>query len=594
MANEVLFEINHLLPKWPPHSVFSSPFTTENFSSIVIYSIILFFFVCFFWVLRKAKLSYYSTQFLGSLIDGITSSQLAWKREEILKRAQKNQIEGDLWTEFDESLITTTDGKTIKNTTDASYFFNVESLSYGLIGNRFISAIPGMFTAIGLAGTFIGLQIGLKSLNLETNEGVMAAVRPLISGMAVAFSTSVWGILSSLAFNFLEKILGRIIQGNVKDLQEKIDYLFQRILPEDSLSKIESHSSESKLVLQHLAEEIGKRMQVSLLELSSQIQSGIQGAIGPAIEKLVEAAEGLAERQGKSNEEVLARLVGEFVDSVGQVGDAQKQQMQESYNRMNDMASGWNSTMESYRSQLNEELSGWESREEKRAVEFQTQMKELEKFLKRSSEDISQSVGDQLKATGHILDQGEQLATRTENSQEQMERITQKMLEASGLIEGVSHSLAELRDGLQQAVAGIKGTLIDMAAKTESAARSNEHTMSQYKALLQSVQGLQESLDTSGRRLLEASQNADQGFQSVNQAQRQFLEDLEKGFEQLQIHNREVMEDFADRVKGGTQQRLREWNEQTREFTDQMVSAVRTISDVLNDIDDKLNKLGNR
>ena len=50
------------------------------------------------------------------------------------------------------------------NTLDASHFFNHYSLARGLTDNRLLTAVPSFLTAIGVIGTFAGLQIGLGEI----------------------------------------------------------------------------------------------------------------------------------------------------------------------------------------------------------------------------------------------------------------------------------------------------------------------------------------------------------------------------------------------------------------------------------------------
>ncbi len=69
--------------------------------------------------------------------------------------------------------------------------------------SHFNSAISGTMTGLGILGTFIGLSLGLGSFNGEDIYTISDNVGPLLSGMKVAFHTSVYGIIFSLIFNFV-------------------------------------------------------------------------------------------------------------------------------------------------------------------------------------------------------------------------------------------------------------------------------------------------------------------------------------------------------------------------------------------------------
>ena len=61
--------------------------------------------------------------------------------------------------------------------------------------------VPGILTALGILGTFLGLLIGLSELNTTSNDNLTASVGTVINGMTLAFWTSIFGILSSLIWN---------------------------------------------------------------------------------------------------------------------------------------------------------------------------------------------------------------------------------------------------------------------------------------------------------------------------------------------------------------------------------------------------------
>ena len=69
--------------------------------------------------------------------------------------------------------------------------------------NYYNSAISGTMTGLGILGTFIGLSLGLGSFSGDDIYTISDNVGPLLSGMKVAFHTSVYGIIFSLIFNFV-------------------------------------------------------------------------------------------------------------------------------------------------------------------------------------------------------------------------------------------------------------------------------------------------------------------------------------------------------------------------------------------------------
>ena len=69
-----------------------------------------------------------------------------------------------------------------------------------------LNQVPGMLTGLGILGTFIGLSIGLQHFNTSGSIQTMTdSIDGLMSGIKVAFHTSIFGMVFSLTFNAIYK-----------------------------------------------------------------------------------------------------------------------------------------------------------------------------------------------------------------------------------------------------------------------------------------------------------------------------------------------------------------------------------------------------
>ena len=69
--------------------------------------------------------------------------------------------------------------------------------------NFFNSGVSGTLTGLGILGTFLGLSMGLGAFSGDDIFTISDNVGALLSGMKVAFHTSVYGIFFSLVFNIV-------------------------------------------------------------------------------------------------------------------------------------------------------------------------------------------------------------------------------------------------------------------------------------------------------------------------------------------------------------------------------------------------------
>ena len=83
--------------------------------------------------------------------------------------------------------------------------------------NFFNSGVSGTLTGLGILGTFLGLSMGLGAFSGDDIFTISDNVGSLLSGMKVAFHTSVYGIFFSLVFNVVYR---SIMSDAYETLQE--------------------------------------------------------------------------------------------------------------------------------------------------------------------------------------------------------------------------------------------------------------------------------------------------------------------------------------------------------------------------------------
>ena len=260
-------------------------------------------------------------------LHGLTDSTVAAKREDLRHQADA------LWIAWDDSLLAEPSAPEaparLLRTADAAHLFNDRSLAASLVHSRMIAATPGLLTALGVLGAFVGLQLGLKGLNLGAGE-IEKSIPDLVSSLSVKFSASIWGILTSIAFNVLEKPLVWIALKRIHTVQSKVDALFPRHAPESSLSRLEHSSAESVSILRGLAASIGSHMQQALNQVSQFTSVAIKEAMEPAVATFVESVRKTNEdfRTGSSEglSDAITASAQKLQESLERVGDRYNQQ----------------------------------------------------------------------------------------------------------------------------------------------------------------------------------------------------------------------------------------------------------------------------
>lgn len=203
----------------------------------------------------------------------------------------------------------------IRRTVDSSEIFRDAILAPNFTTTRLFLAIPGILTGLGVLGTFVGLQIGIGGLNLNDLTRLDKSVVPLIQGCAIAFSTSVWGVLTSLLFSGIEKGLEVTAIGKIRKLQNRVDTLISRYVPEDAMAEMERTSRGTEEILKGLAVAIGDEMQRAIGRLGKEVKEAVEKA----------TSEGQSPLAEKSAELLASALTAELGNLKNQIGSMAEQ-----------------------------------------------------------------------------------------------------------------------------------------------------------------------------------------------------------------------------------------------------------------------------
>lgn len=592
------------------------------------------------WAFYAFKQSCKKISAIKGALKGLSAETLHEKRRDILNSIkQVDEESGQIWREFDESLVTSDQAPYLRNTLDAEHFFSTHTLSRGLTENRLIAAVPGFLTAVGVIGTFLGLTLGLSGLNIggeaETAK-LTAGIQTMISGASVAFITSVWGVATSLIFNVFEKLLERNIRGKIHELQNQIDYIYPRITAEQSLVQMVEYNKNTDEAIQVLAEKIGDKMQEAMDEVSTSINSSLKDALesimAPAIESLVNNANGGAQT-------ALDGLMERFLEKMGDAGSAQQEMMQSASKDVTAAVGGLSTELSGFvdgfkaqttemNQSLGEQFTKMDEREQERAVQQEKQLNDLAARSQQLMNQLGTSLEAQFKDQNEAA---EQQKTVFNSSIEGMQKTQSDLLgEVTQLIEVQKSTSNSLMDNL----AGLESKLSNMANANESAANSlnqatremtgstnqlgvmatkvqeatnsfadvNKEAVSIMESLTNAHESLLEkasqvsdafsrSQDTmvgASKDLKDAAVYAESGLKAVDQNMNKFINDMREQVENLEAQSAHLLEDFAKRVSDQTRQRMNEWNEQTNQYTTSMERAVHTINNVVSEIDSKI------
>lgn len=580
-------DLSLLIPSKLPHELLSTSFDAASLSACFIYGMLGTTILAAAYVLWRWARAGNAIRFLLTLIHDARAENLAKTRRDLLSRAQNHNLVGDLWAEFDETLVESHDGRHLRNTVDASYFFSTHTLARGITESRLIAALPGVLTAFGVLGTFVGLQLGLSNLDL-TDPNVTSSMQPLIRGAGVAFSTSVWGVATSVVFNLFEKIIEQNLRKRIWHAQQLIDRLFPRSSPDQLLVSIDHSSSQSRHTLAGLAEQIGLHMQTAIEKMSTDISENLGLALRPSLAELARVTRDIAQRHQEGAQEALESLVQRFSQSLGRAGEEQRRSMETSTTAISSALADWQTAMSTFAENVDLKLNSWTESEHSREAAFQEYLAQLEASQNQLVSRVNEAFSGNAQATSELISASEQVVRQNRKAHESIENATGSLAAGAELLEQSIKPLEALASHFRDSAVTAMETHRKAAESLNSASQNIAGATSALGGLASEFARLKDEIRASAESMAAASNAARDTFSSMKKSQEEFLESLATKTEAYGDRVNQMLVEYTEQVAGQTTERLSEWNKGTQEFTQAMADAVSTIRDVVAEIEDLL------
>ena len=175
--------------------------------------------------------------------------------------------------------------------------------------------VPSVLVALGVLGTFYGIQTGLQDVNLgslQDTKELLPSISTLLEGMKTAFSTSLMGLGSSSVFTIVLAWGDRTRIANRDNLRNRLDKIAQLQTPEQLFSR--AHSSGDAESAIALAIETMRSGFAQIVEARSNVNSQDLGqqiglAMTPVFKDIRQELSVLKQIKADQGEEILNNLL---------------------------------------------------------------------------------------------------------------------------------------------------------------------------------------------------------------------------------------------------------------------------------------------
>lgn len=477
---------------------------------------------------------------------GILSALLKFKGPtppaEIKKLFARDKSLAHLWGEYQDTLHVQReqqDGQmkivAVRATIPAESYFSGQYLVDSRLRAEFFKHLPGIFTGLGIIGTFTGLIEGLRRFQVSENAvAVRASLESLMHAVGEAFLISAAAIAAAMLVTFVEKMILAGLYRKAEEIAHAIDAQFDAGAGEEYLARLvtasEASASQSKILKDALVKELGD----ILRELTaSQLASGerLNLQIAQRIEEAANRQVAAAREDNQALGDVIAgsiekSLKGPLEDIASSVKTASGDQSASAVQMLNDV-------MVSFSQRLNDLFGG--------------QINGINELNKQTAQGLQDAVSSLHALVAKLEESGKRTA---DDMAAQMAATIKAMEERQGSMNAESHafveqirklvesSQAETQQKLQgtlesigQQMTTILTTLADTQASALERNRSREEAMAdRARGMVSDMTGTVEAVI---KEIAAASQVMSHSVSTLSNATTSSIDKLNVGADRL-------------------------------------------------------------
>ncbi|MCR5094650.1 MAG: MotA/TolQ/ExbB proton channel family protein [Lachnospiraceae bacterium] len=177
-----------------------------------------------------------------------------------------------------------------------------DDLADELLHRNVINQVPGALTGLGILGTFIGLSFGLQGFATGSTAEITNSIAPLMSGIKVAFHTSIYGMVFSLIFNYVYK---RKIEETEEALHEFAEVYHRYVLPDAE--------TDTRNRMMDMMKTQTEQLRLLTHNIADSLAEGLEDLLTPQFDRFDDTIARFAEGAEKNQLDALGVITNAFI-----------------------------------------------------------------------------------------------------------------------------------------------------------------------------------------------------------------------------------------------------------------------------------------
>ena len=451
-----------------------------------------------------------------------------------------------LWREYSHTLHeqeTTAPGSDPhvrwRSTVPAEALFRPEIVVDTPLRTEFFRHLPGLFTGVGIIGTFFGLLLGLRAFQVSENPVIVRdSLNSLLHGVYEAFLVSAVAIALAMIVTLIERLVIARLYAKVEKLVQALDSLFEAGAGEEYLARLVKASEASgdrnaalAAEFQAALREMNERQVAATTALTERLTQTIEVGLKQPLLDVAEGLRGLRTEQWGAVQGMLDQVMsghtrqlqgrfGEQVTGIHALEATTIDTLTTAVTRLEQMAMNVESAGTRGASAMSERLERSLEAAEQRQRSMNDTMAE---FVQQIRNVVAQSQGEtQGRLQGTLDELSTRMATVIESLSRQVQATTDTSRQhhealagqTSRMVGEVGGQVSAIVDGVNRAANEMKAAVDAMQHTTNDAfvalnlgANTVSSAAADFAKAGEAVSGAIEKSDVVAERLAQAAQS---------------------------------------------------------------------------------------
>ena len=497
-----------------------------------------------------------------------------------------NSDTNEAWNEYKKTLTPVQDSQSgiirLYSTEAASDYVNFTSIT-SRINIAFWQNLGGIFTGIGILGTFVGLVLGLWNIDISNVAKMSTSIRELLAGISTAFFTSLVGVSFALGFNYVHNKAIVNLKEKTAELASLLEEFYPRKTQEMWLAEAWEQGRQQTDALNNLSadlavklgDEMQTKMSASFEKLAQDIARIMKDSLAPTLQGVKESLDNLNNGGVKAIGEGINDSVGtELRGFAGTLMDLQKQ-MQESFAATQKTGESTNQKLMTVVNQLaenvqassNEALAAQKRQMQDANSQMAQMMQQMQASAASSGDELTKSISDVTAVMRSAMDE----AATTQN-----ETLASTCKQIRDVLSEVNNTLKKsTADTTQAQQTQVEATMQQMNSIMESMRQSAENSSSQMTNAISSV------TDVLRSTMNEAATTQNETLESTCKQIRDVLSEVNNTLKESTAETTQAQQTQVEATMRQMNSIMEGIRQSAENSSSQMTNAISSVTDVL-------------